>query len=222
MPGSTERRACATAIALVACLFLPAAWAQHDPPVRVIVPAQTAQSPPAAAPRPEPAQAPPPSTPPRPDEAQAGQSQEQLPLPSRPESEEPAAVEPDPVGAEFSRLDRDGDGRITTAEHAADAKAQFDAMDADHNYHLSAGELQQAQRDGDRSIAAQIADDGEIGPMDANANGEVSVGENQNAADADFRTLDANGDGAVERAEMEQGMRPAQSPADSQAGGEGG
>lgn len=126
-----------------------------------------------------------------------------------PPQQSPAA---DPVDAEFSRLDRDGDGRVTAAEHAADAKARFDAMDADHNYHLSAAELHAAVRDGDTSVAAQIADDGTIGSMDANANGEVSVDEQANAAESDFRAMDANGDGAVDRDEMTQASPQPEGP----------
>lgn len=40
------------------------------------------------------------------------------------------------------KMDGDGDGRVSAAEHAAAAQAMFDKADADHDGSLSAGEMQ--------------------------------------------------------------------------------
>lgn len=109
----------------------------------------------------------------------------------------------DPAQAEFERLDRDGDGRVTSAEHAADAKERFDALDADHNYNLSAQELDEA-RQGGASIAAQIAGGGQARPLDANDNGEVSLEESENRAEQAFEARDLDQDGAIEPEELRQ------------------
>lgn len=111
---------------------------------------------------------------------------------------------PDPVQAEFDALDRDGDGRVSSSEHAAGAKARFDAMDNDNNYKVGASEM--AAGTSDQSVSAQIAGTqrGDR-PVDANANGEISPEESRLEAEAAFRSRDVNGDGNLSAEEMRAG-----------------
>ena len=193
------------------CLFLAVlasgvATAQQAPPASQAATPPASQSQPQPAPTTEPAQ-----------ETQAPAEPESAD--ARPSPDAVAEPAPDPVQAEFERLDRDGDGRITASENAADAKDRFDAMDTDHNYHVSEREMDDAQRPGgDGSIASQISGADAIRAMDPNGNGELSVSEHENAAEARFRGLDANADGVLDRDEMER-SRPVR-PAEAEGSGD--
>lgn len=117
----------------------------------------------------------------------------------------PAPMSPEQrVDSEFQSLDRDGDGRVSSSEHAAAAKARFDAMDADRNYKVSASEMSSASPD--TSVSAQIAGTQRgAQPVDANANGELSPEESRLEAEAEFRARDVNGDGNLSADEMKAG-----------------
>lgn len=93
-------------------------------------------------------------------------------------------------------MDRDDSGQVSREEHAADAKARFDAMDADRNYHVSAKESADAQR-------SAAAANGAMGAApDPNNNGELSASEAEANAEREFQALDANRDGTLDAAEL--------------------
>jgi len=125
-----------------------------------------------------------------------------------------AAPEPDPVAEEFGALDRDGDGKVSAVEHAEGAKARFDAMDADHNYHLSAAEMERATSAGDAEagqLAAGTAATA-VSANDDNDNGEISPEESRAQAEAEFLARDANRDGSLSLDEMRRVVAPAEAP----------
>jgi hypothetical protein len=142
----------------------------------------------------------------------AAAAQAQMPpapaqAPAQPSAPAAPAPAPDPADAALRRLDRDGNGTVSAQEHAADAKARFDAVDADNNYHVSAQEMEDA-----RARAAGSADTGTMGAAlpaaDPNDNGELSTSEADANAQREFRALDANGDGTLERSELERAATP--------------
>jgi Ca2+-binding EF-hand superfamily protein len=125
----------------------------------------------------------------------------------------PAPLLPDPVAEAFAALDRDGDGKVSAVEHAEGAKARFDALDADHNYHLSAAEMEQATTGatatgqlaaGTVSTAADASDD--------NDNGEISPEESRAQAEAEFLARDVDRDGSLRLEEMRRVVAPAGAP----------
>ena len=122
----------------------------------------------------------------------------------------PAAPLPDPVAEAFAALDRDGDGKVSAVEHAEGAKARFDALDADHNYHLSTAEMEQA------TIGAPVTGQLAAGTVstaadanDDNDNGEISPEENRAQAEAEFLARDADRDGSLSMEEMRRVVAPA-------------
>lgn len=184
-----------TRLMLAAALACPSAvFAQAAPPATTTQPASpVTQSPASQAPTTPPA-------PMTPAPAQAG-----IPAATPAPPAMPAPVSPEQrVQSEFEALDRDGDGRVSSSEHADAAKARFDAMDADRNYKVSAGELLSAPADA--SVAAQIAGTQRgAQPVDANDNGELSPEESRLEAEAEFRARDVNGDGNLSADEMKAG-----------------
>jgi len=128
-----------------------------------------------------------------------------LPVPAVPEA--PLA---DPVAEAFTALDRDGDGKVSAVEHAEGAKARFDALDADHNYHLSTAEMEQATTGA--TAAGQLAA-GTVSTAaaanDDNDNGEISPEESRAQAEAEFLARDADRDGSLSLEEMRRVVAPA-------------
>ena len=128
------------------------------------------------------------------------------PVPAAPE-----APLPDPVAEAFAALDRDGDGKVSAVEHAEGAKARFDALDADRNYHLSAAELEQATATG-AAVTGQLAA-GTVSiasnANDDNDNGEISPEESRAQAEAEFLGRDADRDGSLSLEEMRRVVAPA-------------
>ena len=103
----------------------------------------------------------------------------------------------------FTALDRDNSGTLMLDEYAAEGRARFDAMDVDHNFRVSAGEMEAAepQRDGQMSAAQRIALE------DDDQDGELSVDEHAAVVEAMFEQADADDDGSLEPAEFKSGYR---------------
>ena len=150
------------------------------------------------------------------------QSTDPTPAATAPEAGAPAAVAapaapvtpvapPDPVSEAFAALDRDGDGKVSAAEHAEGAKARFDAMDADNNYHLSAAELEAATAPGAAAVGQLAAGTAStaVNANDDNDNGEISPEESRAQAEAEFVARDADRDGNLSLEEMRRVVAPA-------------
>lgn len=108
---------------------------------------------------------------------------------------------PTTAAARFAQLDRNQDGRISLEEYGGGAF--FRALDTDHNYRLSAAELQAVlgpQRDGQPSVADRIR------VADLNGDGELSAEEVARSAQMRFQWLDGNHDGSLDLAELQAGF----------------
>lgn len=146
------------------------------------------------------------------------QVETRLPPPSPPQSQgaEHAASHSSVVQRDlWTRLDTDGDGRISTTEGATDAdfNTDFAAMDVDHDGFVTDTEFRTAAKteaDADRRAggtnAASHSTSGmrdAVQRLDTNSDGSISLSEAD--ADASFRTsfsaVDSNSDGLVTRAE---------------------
>lgn len=97
--------------------------------------------------------------------------------------------------AQFRRMDRNGDGTVSLDEYSGWSREQFDAKDRDRNYYLSPGE-----RKAGGSTPGQLG--GDSGIADDH---DQSISDNARDAEAAFRAADGNGDGQLDRAELEQG-----------------
>jgi Ca2+-binding EF-hand superfamily protein len=101
----------------------------------------------------------------------------------------------------FAALDRDNSGALSLEEYATEARTRFDAMDVDHNFRVTAEELETAepQRDGQMSAAQRIALD------DDDEDGELSADEHAAVTETMFERADANDDGSLAPAEFKSG-----------------
>jgi Ca2+-binding EF-hand superfamily protein len=204
------------AIALATVLLSPAAWAQKD-----------GKGPPDM-PRVEPAPAAPvPNSPERtmrdihkPATTTTDQADTTLPPPSPPESQgaEHAAAHSSVVQRDlWTRLDTNGDGKISTSEGEADAAfdTDFSAMDTDDDGFVTDAEYRTAAKEDVRAGGADASSSasGRMGDvvrrLDANADGSISLSEGD--ADAtiksNFSSIDSNSDGMVSRAEYQAWLK---------------
>jgi hypothetical protein len=197
------------AIALATVLLSPAAWAQKGgkgPPDM-----------PRIAPEPP---APVPNSPEqtmrdihKPATATTEQADTTLPPPSPPESQgaEHAAEHSSVVQRDlWTRLDTNGDGKISTSEGEADAafSTDFSAMDTDDDGFVTDAEYRTAAKDDVRADASANSSD-VLRRLDANADGSVSLSEGD--ADAtiksNFSSIDTDSDGMVSRAEYQAWLK---------------
>ena len=105
------------------------------------------------------------------------------------------------------KMDSNGDGMISAAEHAAGAQAMFARMDTDHDGNVSAAEMDAGHRmAGDESMHGKAMSSADrIAKMDSNGDGMLSAAEHAAGAQAMFRKMDGNGDGNVSGDEMQAG-----------------
>jgi len=107
-----------------------------------------------------------------------------------------------PTEARFTDLDRDHNNALSLDEYAAQARAEFDAIDDDRNGNITVEEMDDAnpQSDGELSSAQKIA------LRDGNQDGILSVDEYQAAVKQQFETTDANGDDSLDLSELKSGI----------------
>jgi Ca2+-binding EF-hand superfamily protein len=101
----------------------------------------------------------------------------------------------------FATLDSNHDGVVSKDEYNADAL--FSLLDADHNYRVTAAELDAVlgpQSDGMPSAADRIRN------LDHNGDGELNDEELRTAAEARFQWLDKNDDGKLDLSELKSGF----------------
>ena len=101
----------------------------------------------------------------------------------------------------FKALDVNHDGVVSKYEY--DSDVAFAVMDSDHNYHISASELQGVlgpQQDGTPAAAHRIA------VADRNGDKELSDEELRRALEFRFNWMDSNKDGNVDLPEMKAGF----------------
>lgn len=106
----------------------------------------------------------------------------------------------------FDKMDTNGDGLISAAEHAAGATAKFAKMDLDGSGTTDADEIvaahEQMRKDREAEMAAE-----KVRKLDANGDGVVSSAEFGGAMQARFANADADKDGNLSKDEMKAAHR---------------
>lgn len=98
------------------------------------------------------------------------------------------------VDDQFQRMDRNGDGAVSQDEYSGWSRERFDAMDRDRNYYLS-----ESERKAGGSVPGQLAGGSQSGTA------EQSISDNAREAEAAFRAADSNGDGRLDKTELQKG-----------------
>lgn len=109
----------------------------------------------------------------------------------------------------FKQMDSDGDGAVSSAEHAAGAQKMFTAMDTNQDGYVSAAEMDaqwaaKAGKDAKMSGMKMSAAD-KIKEVDTDGDGRLSAAEHAAGSQQMFARMDANSDGKITEAEMQAG-----------------
>jgi Ca2+-binding EF-hand superfamily protein len=134
-------------------------------------------------------------------------------------------------------MDKNGDGKVSAAEHADGVKAMFTKMDANKDGQVTAAEMDAmhdsmkdkghatARTDGGpneqkmadkkayddtgtgKSMPKMMSSEQKIAKMDTNNDGKLSAAEHSAGAKQMFSQMDADGDGALTAQEMQKGER---------------
>jgi Ca2+-binding EF-hand superfamily protein len=112
------------------------------------------------------------------------------------------------AGDAFAKMDTDGDGRITAAEHARGVRAMFLAMDRDGDGRVTAAEMTAAQsRVGSGSPESRAMPSADkIRAVDRNQDKVLTLREHVAGGRDMFARMDTNRDGALVEAEYAAGQ----------------
>jgi Ca2+-binding EF-hand superfamily protein len=114
-----------------------------------------------------------------------------------------------------AKMDADGDGLVSRAEHTAGVQRMFAEMDTNQDGAVTAVELD-AKKDkhGDKRRDEMSATE-VISMSDQNADGRLTAAEYTTSADSKFDKMDTNRDGSLSKDELEAGHKAKKSKRDS-------
>jgi Ca2+-binding EF-hand superfamily protein len=119
-------------------------------------------------------------------------------------------------------MDKDGDGKITSAEHATGAQEMFAKMDANQDGRVTATEMDAARTakmdakatkpdqdkmQGDRAKAHHMSSAEKIAKLDSNGDGQLTAQEHAAGAEKMFGKMDKDGNGTLTAKELDEGHR---------------
>lgn len=137
----------------------------------------------------------------------------------------------------MSMMDKDGDGKVTSAEHASGVNGMFSKMDSNKDGQVTAAEMDAmhdsmhdkghatARTEGGpneqkmadkkayddtgagKSMPKMMSSEQKIAKMDTNNDGKLSAAEHSAGAKQMFSKMDKDGDGALTAQELSEGER---------------
>jgi len=114
-----------------------------------------------------------------------------------------------PHGAdtEFKAMDTNGDGKVSSEEHAAAAKKMFETMDANKDGKVTAAEMEASRQKitGKKPGAGEMSAAEKIKAVDTNGDGILTAEEHAAGSRMMFSRMDTNRDGFLSKAELEAG-----------------
>lgn len=120
----------------------------------------------------------------------------------------PAAFADHDADKHFKKMDTDGDGKITRAEHATGAKKMFTECDANKDGVVTATEMEASlARHGEKPGKDVKTAAEKIREIDQNNDGKLTTAEHEAGAGKMFGKMDTNGDGVLTKAECDEGMK---------------
>ena len=120
----------------------------------------------------------------------------------------PAAFAGHDADKHFKKMDTNGDGKITAAEHTAGAKQMFTQCDANHDGVVTAVEMDAAMAlEGEKHAKNDKTSAEKIQMLDQNGDGQLTTAEHEAGAAKMFATMDKNGDGSLSKEECDEGQK---------------
>jgi Ca2+-binding EF-hand superfamily protein len=115
-----------------------------------------------------------------------------------------------PSGSEmdhmFQMMDSNGDGKLSSDEHAAGVRKMFDMMDANKDGKVTAAEMDAAhERMGKKAHTGEMSSTEKIRMMDTDNDGVLTADEHAAGAKMMFDKMDTNKDGFLSKSEMAAG-----------------
>lgn len=107
----------------------------------------------------------------------------------------------------FEKIDSDGDGKLSPAEHATGAQTMFEAMDANKDGKVTADEMTAAHEKVavKKATKTELTAAQKIKVIDLDNDGALSSAEHANGSATMFSKMDSDKDGFISKAEMAAG-----------------
>lgn len=108
----------------------------------------------------------------------------------------------------FAKMDGNGDGKISRAEHSAGAQQMFAEMDANSDGIVTAAEMDaKKSMKPDAAGRTEMSAKEKIKAIDQNADGQLTAAEHAAGSETMFGKMDTNGDGALSKEELKAGHK---------------
>lgn len=120
----------------------------------------------------------------------------------------PAAFAGHDDDAMFKKMDANGDGKISRAEHAAAAQQMFKECDANGDGVVTAAEMDAAAlARGEKPGKRDKTSAEKIQMIDQNGDGKLTAAEHEAGSEKMFAQMDKDGDGYLSKEECEAGHK---------------
>jgi Ca2+-binding EF-hand superfamily protein len=120
----------------------------------------------------------------------------------------PAALAGKSADKHFKKMDTDGDGKISRAEHAAGAKKMFAQCDVNRDGIVTAAEMDSAMAaEGEKPGKHDKTSAEKIQIIDQNGDGQLTASEHEAGSEKMFAKMDKDGDGSLSKDECDEGMK---------------
>lgn len=108
----------------------------------------------------------------------------------------------------FKKLDADGDGKVTRAEHAQGAQKMFAKADGNGDGIVTASEMDAAKTSyGDKPARTELSSAEKIRVIDQNGDGQLTAAEHTAGSEAMFAKADTDGDGVLNESECKAALK---------------
>ena len=120
----------------------------------------------------------------------------------------PTAFAGNDADSKFKKMDTDGDGKITRAEHAAAAKLMFTECDANRDGSVTATEMDAAiAGHGGKPSKHDKTSVEKIKVIDQDGDGKLTALEHETGSVKMFAKMDKDADGFLSKAECDEGHK---------------
>ena len=120
----------------------------------------------------------------------------------------PSAFADHDADQHFKKMDTNGDGKISRAEHAAGAKQMFTECDANKDGVVTAAEMDAAMAlRGENPGKTDKTSAEKIQVIDQNGDGKLTLAEHEAGTEKMFAQMDKDGDGFLSKEECAEGQK---------------